>query len=285
MKNIGSILLESSIIIAIITALMYIMGIAYYDGFYSFYEISGFKYDISIQDMVNIMKLVVFHIFSYVSICYSILFLIMLFFKINKHLIHLVILTVIFGVFALMSAPYTRWAAIWVIIPIILHWFIYGIAIIYFKEGKTIFDEDLTNMFINVSKTNPEFNIVIQKVLSVFLIIFVVYFVSSTMYSICYAIGEHQAELKDNYMITDNYNNYILIYQDNDKYIFMPLKDESTLSRKYIYIQTGNVDNLILTPYNQKLSLYIGSSETTEDTRIEDGSQENPPVVTTVESL
>ncbi len=34
MEKIGSIVLESSIIIAIATALIYIMGIAYCDGFY-----------------------------------------------------------------------------------------------------------------------------------------------------------------------------------------------------------------------------------------------------------
>ena len=73
MKKTSNILFESSIIIVIITALMYIMVIAYNDGFYSFYEISSIKYEIYTQDIVNIVKPIVFHIFIYVSLCSSVL--------------------------------------------------------------------------------------------------------------------------------------------------------------------------------------------------------------------
>ena len=152
-----------------------------------------------------------------------------------------------------------------------MHWLLYVILpIIHFKEGKTfaerldLYNEDFTNMVVNTSKTNPELDEIILKIFRVFLIIFVVYSVPSTMYAVCYSIGKHQAALKDDYMIATNFNDYVLIYQDSNKYIFMPLKNKSSLSKEYIYVQTDTVDNFVLIPYIQKLSVCTNSCETAE---------------------
>lgn len=102
---------------------------------------------------------------------------------------------------------------------------------------EIINDEDRTKMFSESSQNNPELYEIVKRLFSVLLIIAIIYFVSMTTYDVSYTIGKHQASLKDDYMMAGNYNNYILIHQNNNFQILMPLKDESTLSREYIYIQ------------------------------------------------
>jgi hypothetical protein len=255
-------LLDSSIIITITTVLMYVMVIGYNDGFYSFYEIYNIKYDINAQDIVSIMKPLLFYVYSYAFLCISILFLIYLFFKVHRHLIAPIIFTVLVGVSSLLAVRHSTTAAIMGIIMIGFFWILYIVLpILNFKEGKTIterldlFEKDYTDMFTESSVTNPEFHKIMKRLFSVFVIIVIIYFVPATVYDLSYTIGKQQASLKDDYMRAVNYNNYILVYQDNSKCIFMPLKDESTLSREYIFAQNDSLDNLELKPYIINLSL------------------------------
>ena len=68
----------------------------------------------------------------------------------------------------------------------------------------------------------------------------------------------------------DSTNQRVLIYQDNEKSIFIPKTEDDTFEKKYIMISSSELANIILEHYEHEISFTTENDISKEEFELEE---------------
>ena len=261
-KNTFHTLIDSAVIIALATALLYIVSFFYLKGFYSYYALVDIEIDFSIFKILK-TSLEIFKSLFLLLIIYSlqavntsrmhknptlnvfftslwILLLVQLFIKLaiysDKRFYHISYIILAFTLLGLF--------------------FIVNILLNFLPESKK---EKISNFLNKGDKFSLSF--LYKIILYLGLIYLIINFIPE--------YGYNEARTKKDYLY-DAQNQRVLIYQDNEKSIFLPKTENDTFVRQYIIISTSELSNIILEHYEHEISFTAENDISNEEFELEE---------------
>lgn len=261
-KNTFHTLIDSAVIIALATALLYIVSFFYLKGFYSYYALVDIEIDFSIFKILK-TSLEIFKSLFLLLIIYSlqalnisrmhknptlnvfftslwILLLVQLFIKLaiysDKRFYHISYIILAFTLLGLF--------------------FLVNILLNFLPESKK---EKISNFLNKGDKFSLSF--LYKIILYLGLIYLIINFIPE--------YGYNEARTKKDYLY-DAQNQRVLIYQDNEKSIFLPKTENDTFVKQYIIISTSELSNIILEHYEHEISFAAENDISKEEFELEE---------------
>lgn len=261
-KNTLHTLIDSAVIIALATALLYIVSFFYLKGFYSYYALIDIEIDFSIFKILK-TSLEIFKSLFLLLIIYSlqavnisrmhknptlnvfftslwILLLVQLFIKLaiysDKRFYHISYIILAFTLLGLF--------------------FLINILFNFLPERKK---EKISNFLNKGDKFSLSF--LYKIILYLGLVYLIINFIPE--------YGYNEARSKKDYLY-DAQNQRVLIYQDNEKSIFLPKTENDTFVKQYIIISTSELSNIILEHYEHEISFTAENDISKEEFELEE---------------
>lgn len=239
-------LIDSAVIIAVITGVLYIVSFFYLKGFYSYYGLIDIEIDLSIFRMLKIcfgiLKSIFLGILIYALQSLNIVptkekptignffFTLWIWISFNllieyaKYINHPVLrILCLIGAFLLV--------VIFILLPVIFR--------LLPEKKKT----RILSFFNKRKKMSLSY---IYKILA---ILFSIYLIIDLIPK----YGFNEARIKKDYLY-DSSNQRILIYQDNEKAVFLPKNEDDTFEKKYIIVSSAELSDIILEHYEHEIS-------------------------------
>lgn len=255
-----STLIDSAVIIAMITGVLYLVSFFYLKGFYSYYGLIDISIDFSIFRILKICLEIFCPLLSWVLI-YSLLAISVARLQDNPTIqtyftvLWIYLLCMLF----LRTARYESDKSQRIFYTILgfglLVLFILGFIIIRLlpKKIKNKFSDFLDK----------------EKQLPLSYIYKIVYFLGSILVIVNFIpkYGFNEAANKKDYLY-DAQNERVLIYQDSEKSIFLPRNSNGSFEKKYIIVSSEDLSNVILEHYNQPIQFGNIESDVVDDETI-----------------
>lgn len=261
-RNVFRTLTDSAIIISIITALLYFVSFFYLKGFYSYYGLIDIEIDFSIFRILKTCLDIFQKLFPWILI-YSFLALGIAKTQKNSSISNFFITLWMFLLFLIFvrTARYSTDNTIHITYTI-LAFALIGLFIIAYVMINLLPDkitDKVSNLFNNKTETSLHFVYKILIILNSLMII--------TNFIPKY--GFNEAKIKKDYLY-DSTNQRVLIYQDNEKSIFLPKTEKDTFVKQYIIISTSELSNIILEHYEHEISFTAENDISKEEFELEE---------------
>jgi hypothetical protein len=245
-KNSFRTLIDSAVITAIITSLLYIVSFFYFKGFYSYYGLIDIEIDLSIFRMLKICLGILKYIFLGILI-YALQ---------SLNLVQTKEKPTVKNFFS------TLW--IWISFNLLIEYAKYinhpvlrifcligaGLLVVVFLLFPIIFrllpEKKKTKILSFLTKGERSSLSYIYKILA---ILFSIYFIIDLIPK----YGFNEAKIKKDYLY-DSSNKRVLIYQDNEKSVFLPKNEDDTFEKKYLIVSSAELTNIILEHYEHEVS-------------------------------
>lgn len=255
-------LIDSAVIIAVITGVLYIVSFFYLKGFYRYYGLIDIEIDLSIFRMLKIcfgiLKSIFLGILIYALQSLNIVltkekptignffFTLWIWISFNllieyaKYINHPVLrILCLIGAFLLV--------VIFILLPVIFR--------LLPEKKKT----RILSFFNKRKKMSLSY---IYKILA---ILFSIYLIIDLIPK----YGFNEARIKKDYLY-DSLNQRILIYQDNEKAVFLPKNEDDTFEKKYIIVSSAELSNIILEHYEHEISFTAENDISKEEFELEE---------------
>lgn len=261
-RNVFRTLTDSAIIISIITALLYFVSFFYLKGFYSYYGLIDIEIDFSIFRILKTCLGIFQKVFPWILI-YSFLALGIAKTQKNSSIsnffitLWMFLLFLIFVRTARYSTDNTLHIAYTILAFALIGLFIIAYVMINLLPDKIT--DKVSNLFNNKTETSLHFVYKILIILNSLMII--------TNFIPKY--GFNEAKIKKDYLY-DSTNQRVLIYQDNEKSIFLPKTENDTFVKQYIIISTSELSNIILEHYEHEISFTAENDISKEEFELEE---------------
>lgn len=236
--------LDSAVIIAIITGILYLISFFYLKGFYSYYGLMDIEIDFSLfrvlKVCLEILQPLLFYILSYSLLALS-------FTRIQKnpnlttyfYALWIYILSLFF-IKASKFESLKSMQLIYTIFGFVLTGVIIALIIIRILPERL--QNKISNFFDNKKRLPLSY---INKIVCFFYsVLIIMNFIPK--------YGFYEAKNKNNYLY-DSQNQRVLIYQDNEKSVFLPKNENGNFEKKYIIVSTSDLSNILLEHYEQTI--------------------------------
>lgn len=258
-KNSFCSLIDSAVIIAIITGVLYIVSFFYLKGFYNYYGLIDIEIDFSIFRILKTCLEIFKHIFLWIII-YSVQSLNITITKEKPTVENFItnIWILLLSLFFIEKSTYSDNSSLHILYAIcsFLIIFLFILVPIVFR------------LLPNKAKERMPFVITKKTSFSLSYIYKIIAFLGSLYLIIDFIpnYGFNEAKYKKDYLY-DSANKRILIYQDNEKSIFLQKNSDDTFRKNYIIISTSELSNIILEHYEKEISFSqeIETSKTNEN--------------------
>ena len=235
--------LDSAVIIAIITGILYLISFFYLKGFFSYYGLTDVEIDFSLFRVLKVCLEILQPLLCWILV-YSVLALVLVKMQNNPS-----INTFFYTLWVFMlSLLFLRTSLYETKKLMSIFYLVLGIALIASLVLGFIISNCLPDKYKEIILNFVEIKediIYIYKILW-FLgaIITIVGFIPK--------YGYNEAKIKNDYLF-DSQNQRILIYQDNEKSVFLPKNEGGNFEKKYIIVNSSDLSNLLLEHYEQTI--------------------------------
>lgn len=239
-------LIDSAVIIAVITGVLYIVSFFYLKGFYSYYGLIDIEIDLSIFRMLKICLGILKSIFLGILI-YALQSLNIALTK-EKPTIGNFFFTLWIWISFNLLIEYAKY----INHPVLRIFCLIGafLLVVVFILLPVIFrllpEKKKTRVLSFFNKRKKMSLSYIYKILA---ILFSIYFIIDLIPK----YGFNEAKVKKDYLY-DSTNQKILIYQDNEKAVFLPKNEDDTFEKKYIIVSSAELSNIILEHFVHEIS-------------------------------
>lgn len=261
-RNVFRTLTDSAIIISIITALLYFVSFFYLKGFYSYYGLIDIEIDFSIFRILKTCLDIFQKLFPWILI-YSFLALGIAKTQKNSSISNFFITLWMFLLFLIFvrTARYSTDNTIHIAYTI-LAFVLIGLFIIAYVMINLLPDKitDKVSNYLN-SKSKDSFYYVYKVIIILNSLMIITNFIPN--------YGFNEAKIKKDYLY-DSTNQRVLIYQDNEKSIFIPKTEDDTFEKKYIIISNSELSNIILEHYEHEISFTAENDISKEEFELEE---------------
>lgn len=245
-RNVFRTLTDSAIIISIITALLYFVSFFYLKGFYSYYGLIDIEIDFSIFRILKTCLDIFQKLFPWILI-YSFLALGIAKTQKNSSISNFFITLWMFLLFLIFvrTARYSTDNTLHITYTI-LAFALIGLFIIAYVMINLLPDKitDKVSNYLN-SKSKDSFYYVYKVIIILNSLMIITNFIPN--------YGFNEAKIKKDYLY-DSTNQRVLIYQDNEKSIFLPKTENDTFVKQYIIISTSELSEVILNHYKKDIT-------------------------------
>lgn len=269
MKKVLQMLLKNGLFLAIITALGYLFAYFYLKGFYSYYGLPMTLINISIPLIINSILIVFTMTVLLLFGVNAILSILNMLFSLHPYFLKWLRVSITLG-FLLLAFELLKktgvisYIIISIIIAIWIFAFLYLIKYRKIKPWSKKLDkanEGIENLFIFGKTQETKSDDVssckspllkkaissIQVLLGLAIIILILQSVIGVIFT---EYGSLNASNKREYYVAVDYDNEIIVYQDNDKFILLPYDNETnkfTLSYRIVTLENiGTIKSIIL---------------------------------------
>lgn len=259
-KKVISTFLDSAIILAISSCIIYIVAFLFLKGFYSFYGLTDIEINMSLFNVLKISMSIVHPLISW-FISFFLISIAMA--KISKNPNLQTVLSIV-GIYMLCMmfislSRYTtnKWEHN---IYIALYWVI-TISMALIQPLLMILPDKITSKiydYLEKRQKQPLFYLY-----KIFIIICSISFILSFIPQ----YGFNEAKIKKDYLY-DFTNQRVLIYQDNEKTVFLPKNEDDTFEKKYIIVSSAELSELIFEHYEKEV-VFIPRNDDFEETQNE----------------
>lgn len=237
--------LDSAVIIAIITGILYLISFFYLKGFFSYYGLTDVEIDFSLFRVLKVCLEILQPLLCWILV-YSVLALVLVKMQNNPS-----INTFFYTLWVFMlSLLFLRTSLYETKKLMSIFYLVLGIALIAFLVLGFIINNCLPDKYKEII-----LNFVEIKENKVFIYIYkILCFLGAiiTIVSFIPKYGYNEAKIKNDYLF-DSQNQRILIYQDNEKSVFLPKKENGNFEKKYIIVSTSDLSNILLEHYEQTI--------------------------------
>ena len=244
-RNVFRTLTDSAIIISIITALLYFVSFFYLKGFYSYYGLIDIEIDFSIFRILKTCLDIFQKVFPWILI-YS--FLALGIAKIQKNssisnffiTLWMFLLFLIFVRTARYSTDNTLHIAYTILAFALIGLFIIAHVMINLLPDKIT---DKVSNYLN-SKSKDSLYYVYKVIIILNSLMIITNFIPN--------YGFNEAKNKKDYLY-DSTNQRVLIYQDNEKSVFIPKSEDDTFEKKYMIVSSAELSELVFEHYEKEV--------------------------------
>lgn len=253
--------LESGLVLALLTGLLYIVTVGYSNGYYDYFGLAeitnyGFSVDTSVEALKAFLTILSFYFPLFTCLIWIIHYKL----NIGPPFIFSAVVTAAAIAMLPFVYIYARSSFIYLLISIVLTGLpCFGILFISKEDRDTAtkeLDSEILDEMINVRKKNRGVNDFVFCVFVVLTIIMFTHIAITTSYGLSYKLGEKAAEKNDSYIVLQD-EQKVLLYKDDIKYVFAPLDDNGNLQKEYYIYEITEISDMKLVPYTGK----IGFSE------------------------
>lgn len=240
-------LIDSAVIIAVITGVLYIVSFFYLKGFYSYYGLIDIEIDLSIFRMLKICLEIIKSILPGILI-YALQSLNIALTK-EKPTIGNFFFTLWIWISFNLLIEYAKCIndsviKIFCLIGAVLLVVVFLLFPIIFRLLPEKNKPRILSFLTRGKKLSLSY---IYKILA---ILFSIYLIIDLIPK----YGFNEAKIKKDYLY-DSTNQRILIYQDNEKTVFLPKNEDDTFEKKYIIISSSELSNIILEHYEHEITI------------------------------
>lgn len=244
-KNSFRSLIDSAVILAIITGVLYIVSFFYLNGFYSYYGLIDIEIDLSIFRMLKIC-LGIFKSIFFIIIIYALQSLNIALTKEKPTIENFFFILWIWISFNLLL-EYSKYInnsvqRIFCLIGAVLLIVVFILLPIVFRLLSEKYKTRILSFLTRGKKVSISY---LYKILA---ILFSIYLIIDLIPK----YGFNEAKNKKDYLY-DSTNQRVLIYQDNEKSVFIPKNEDDTFEKKYIIISNSELSEVILNHYKKDI--------------------------------
>ena len=238
-------LIDSAVIIAVITGILYIVSFFYLKGFYSYYGLIDIEIDLSIFRMLKICLGILKSIFLGILI-YALQSLNIVLTK-EKPTIGNFFFTLWIWISFNLLIEYAKY----INHPVLRIFCLIGafLLVVVFILLPVIFrllpEKKKTRVLSFLTRGKKQTLSYIYKILA---ILFSIYLIIDLIPK----YGFNEARIKKDYLY-DSSNQRILIYQDNEKAVFLPKNEDDTFEKKYIIVSSAELSELVFEHYEKEV--------------------------------
>ncbi len=245
-RNVFRTLTDSAIIISIITALLYFVSFFYLKGFYSYYGLIDIEIDFSIFRILKTCLGIFQKVFPWILI-YSFLALGIAKTQKNSSISNFFITLWMFFLFLIFvrTARYSTDNTLHIAYTI-LAFALIGLFIIAHVMINLLPDKitDKVSNYLN-SKSKDSLYYVYKVIIILNSLMIITNFIPN--------YGFNEAKNKKDYLY-DSTNQRVLIYQDNEKSVFLPKNEDNSFEKKYIIVSSAELSEVILNHYEKNIT-------------------------------
>lgn len=238
-------LFDSAVIIGIITGILYIVSFFYLKGFYNYYGLIDIEIDFSIYRILKTCLEIFKHIFLWIII-YSIQALNITRTKEKPTVENFIenIWIFLLSLFFIEKSTYSENSILRVLYAIgsFLIMFFYILVPVIF----TLLPDKVKGKipFVITKKTRFSLSYIYKIIAFLGSLYLIIDFIPN--------YGFNEARTKKDYLY-DSKNQRILIYQDNEKSVFLPKNEDNTFEKKYIIVSSAELSELIFEHYENEV--------------------------------
>lgn len=244
-QKVISTLLDSGIILAITTSVIYIVAFLYLKGFYNFYGLHDIEIDMSLFKVIKISMDIIRPLISWIV---SFFFISLTMAKLTKNPNPGTVLSILWiYMLCMMFIRLSRYTTIkWEHnLYIGLYWFV-TIVMALIQPLLLLLPEKITSKISNhFEKRSKE---PLYGAYKIFIMVCSISFVLSFIPK----YGFYEATTKKDYLY-DFQNNRVLIYQDDEKTIFLPKLEDESFEKKYIFVNTSDLSDVVFKHYEKEV--------------------------------
>lgn len=238
-------LIDSAVIIAVITGVLYIVSFFYLKGFYSYYGLIDIEIDLSIFRMLKICLGIIKSILPGILI-YALQSLNIVLTK-EKPTIGNFFFTLWIWISFNLLIEYAKYInhpvlRILCLIGAVLLVVVFLLFPIIFRLLPEKNKPRILSFLTRGKKLSLSY---IYKILA---ILFSIYLIIDLIPK----YGFNEAKVKKDYLY-DSTNQRILIYQDNEKAVFLPKNEDDTFEKKYIIISSSELSEIVLEHFEKEI--------------------------------
>lgn len=238
-------LIDSAIILAIITGVLYVVSFFYLKGFYSYYGLVDIEIDLSIFRMLKICLGIFKSIFLGILI-YALQSLNIALTK-EKPTVENFFFTLWIWISFNLLIEYAKY----IDHPILRILCIIGagllvVVFILFPIILNLLPEKIKTKIISFITIREK--VTLSYIYKILAILFSIYLIIDLIPK----YGFNEAKIKKDYLY-DFTNQRVLIYQDNEKTVFLPMNEDDTFEKKYIIVRSAELSNIIFEHYEKEI--------------------------------
>ncbi len=249
-RNVFRTLTDSAIIISIITALLYFVSFFYLKGFYSYYGLIDIEIDFSIFRILRTCLEIFQSLFSWVVI-FSLISLCMTALQNNpdfRSFFNNLWIFLLFSIF-IKTSRYTSDTILHVFYNV-LAFLLIGLVILAYIAINILPDKTTKKVssFLNRKNNKNSLHYIYRVIVFLNSLLIITNFIPN--------YGFNEAKIKKDYLY-DSTNQRVLIYQDNEKSVFLRKNADDTFEKKYILVSSAELSNIILEHYDHEISFNL----------------------------
>ncbi|MEG0165837.1 hypothetical protein [Anaerorhabdus sp.] len=235
-KTFGNIL-DSAVLILVCSAIGYLCGYSYLNGYLEYYGLIGINSEITFYILSkSLVLLAVFVLITLTIISFLTQYPIFILEKYLDELYYIDILIAIIyflNYFLGLEMKYF-YTLLYFIIPINI-WTL-ARNIVLKKKGKSSRLKDSNEE----SKSEEISESIIHKKVSQ---MFMIFFGILIFYNFCFSMGINDAKVKKDYLVSDRHPGYVIVYNDNNNY-FLARQSEGVILHEYLILNSENLGNI-----------------------------------------